>query len=72
MNSKNLKAGFVLSLLSGILCFVLFNLNGSYVAADGTLVESFAYIPIGYLFIGISVVCGAVLLFKKYKNTSAK
>ena len=39
----------------GISCFILYSIIGSYVDQDGTLVEPFFLIPIGYLgvFIGL-------------------
>lgn len=38
-----------LSVLSAIGCGVAYNAHGSYIAADGTLVEAFGFIPLGFL-----------------------
>ncbi|WP_195575185.1 DUF3955 domain-containing protein [Paenibacillus sp. 1001270B_150601_E10] len=40
-----------LPIVLGLLCFVIFSMIGSYVASDGTLVEPFFLVPIGYLFL---------------------
>lgn len=40
----------------GIICFVSYNIIGSEVAPDGTLVEPFGFIPIGFLLISISII----------------
>lgn len=42
--------------LIGIACFISYNIIGSEVAADGTLIEPFFLIPIGFLaiFLGIA------------------
>ncbi len=62
--------GFMLvSALGAMLCFIAFNVIGAEVLPDGTLVEPFALIPIGYIFILmfiISLICNFVFL-KKYK-----
>ncbi len=62
--------GFMLvSALGAMLCFIAFNVIGTEVLPDGTLVEPFALIPIGYIFILmfiISLICNFVFL-KKYK-----
>ncbi|WP_088547051.1 DUF3955 domain-containing protein [Paenibacillus aquistagni] len=39
-----------LPILLGVLCFIIFSFIGSYIAEDGTLVEPFFLVPIGYLF----------------------
>ncbi|MFZ4461243.1 MAG: DUF3955 domain-containing protein [Patescibacteria group bacterium] len=38
----------IIAILLGLLSFVAYLINGSYVAADGTLVESFGFIPVGW------------------------
>ena len=40
----------VASVASGLACHATYNAIGSYVADDGTLVEPFALIPVGFLF----------------------
>lgn len=62
--------GFMLvSALGAIICFIAYNVIGAKVLPDGTLVEPFALIPIGYIFVLmfiISLICNFVFL-KKYK-----
>lgn len=41
--------------LIGIACFISYNIIGSEVAADGTLIEPFFLIPIGFLAIFLSI-----------------
>ena len=50
-------------------CVVTFNIIGSEVAPDGTLVEPFFLIPIGYLFLAISVITLLVNLVSHYRKT---
>lgn len=47
--------------LIGIACFISFNIIGSEVAADGTLVEPFFLIPIGLLCIFLFIVSSLIL-----------
>ncbi|CEI72440.1 MULTISPECIES: DUF3955 domain-containing protein [Romboutsia] len=50
---------YILNLIPFIIsigCFVSFNFIGSEVAPDGTLVEPFFLIPIGYLFLFIGII----------------
>jgi len=57
MNRKFLLTlPFILSLI----CFTAYTLIGQSVAADGTLVESFAFVPLGYLFFNIGIIVWAV------------
>lgn len=46
---KPLKISIICFVIS-IIFVVLYNLNGSYVDADGILRESFAFIPLAYFF----------------------
>jgi hypothetical protein len=59
----------LIPLLISIGCFFSYNLVGSYVAEDGTLVEPFFLIPIGLFFFIIAVISTLVWLiiyvFKK-------
>ena len=51
---------YILSLIPFILgasCFITFNIIGSEVTLDGTLVEPFFLIPIGYLCFVIAIIC---------------
>lgn len=45
------KGSMLVSALAAIVCFVSFNIIGSEVLPDGTLVEPFALIPIGFIFL---------------------
>ena len=50
----------VASVASGLACHATYNAIGSYVADDGTLVEPFALIPVGFLFYAIAVLSAVV------------
>ena len=45
----------IIPFILGVSCFVAFNIIGSEVAPDGTLVEPFYLIPTGFLLISISI-----------------
>ncbi len=52
---------YLLALMSFIIgtgCFVTKGIIGSEVAPDGTLLEPFFLIPIGYLFLAIGIILG--------------
>lgn len=59
--SAFLMGSLFLSVLACVGCVVSFNIIGSYVAADGTLVEPFALIPLSYIFGFIALLSGIVL-----------
>lgn len=59
----------LISFIIGIGCFVAFNIIGSEVAPDGTLVEPFFLIPIGYLFFFIGIIGLLVRTVSFYRNT---
>ncbi|EJS74352.1 DUF3955 domain-containing protein [Bacillus cereus] len=40
----------------GVLCIIMFNIIGSEVKPDGTLVEPFFLIPLAYLFVFIGII----------------
>jgi len=42
----------------GALSFIAYIIKGSYVVADGTLVESFGFIPVGFVFIILGFIIG--------------
>ncbi len=66
------KGSMLVSALAAIICFIAYNVIGAKVLPDGTLVEPFALIPIGYIFVLvfiISLICNLVFL-KKYKITT--
>lgn len=45
----------------GVICFIAFNIIGSEVAPDGTLVEPFGLIPVGFLLISISLIASLIM-----------
>lgn len=51
----------LLSLLASIGCFASYNMIGSHLAADGTLIEPFALIPLFYIFGFIAILSGVAL-----------
>ena len=78
-NDRNitLLAGiFVLSIISSIVCGILYNVNGSYVAPDGMVVESFGYVVLGFLFAFsafLSGTClGIVILIRRSRRKHAQ
>ncbi|WP_312433122.1 DUF3955 domain-containing protein [Lacrimispora sp.] len=52
---------FLFSTIASVGCVVAYNLIGSYVTAEGFLVEPFALIPLSYLF-GLSALLSGVIL----------
>lgn len=55
---------YILSLISFIIsfgCIVAYNIIGSKVAEDGTLIEPFFLIPMAWLFVAIAVLSGVVI-----------
>ena len=46
----------IISFLIGAGCMITYNIIGTEVAADGTLIEPFALLPLGYIFLFIGVV----------------
>ena len=55
-----------------MVCFIVYIVTGAKVMPDGTLVEPFALMPIGYmisLMFLISLICYLVFL-KKYRNNT--
>ena len=51
----------IIVLLLGIICLIAYKVIGSEVSADGTLVEQFWLIPVGYLLIVISIISSIVI-----------
>lgn len=41
-------------------CIYAYNAVGSHIAPDGTLVEPFFLIPLGYLFFALGIICTTV------------
>lgn len=65
-NKKDLfaRGSMVISALAAIACAVSYYIIGAKVLPDGTLVEPFGLIPLGYLFLFvfiISFVCNSVV-----------
>lgn len=67
MKKKYLIA--IIPFILGISCFGIYNIIGSHIAPDGTLVEPFFLLPIGRacVFIGILwvIIVGSIALFHK-------
>lgn len=59
---------FFISFLASATSFIIYTIKGSYVAPDGTLIESFGYIPIGFLFAFFAAVFGVVLAIRRIKK----
>lgn len=65
---KNYKAS-ILFFLAGAICSAFYIYDGQTVLADGTLKESFGFIPLSFLFYGLSIVSAIyVLNLKKVKK----
>ena len=47
--------------LLGLACHVAFGIIGSHVAPDGTLIEPFFLLPIGYLLCALGIVTGLIV-----------
>ncbi len=48
-------------LILGIGCFVIFNIIGTDMTSDGTLIESFGFIPVGFLLITIGLIVSTTI-----------
>jgi hypothetical protein len=59
-------------LVIGIMCFVSFELIGSEVDENGFINEPFALLPIGFIFICLSMVLFIVFALIKKKNKVQK
>ena len=62
------RGSTLVSALAAVVCFIFYNIIGTKVLPDGRLVESFALIPIGYLFVLvfiISLICNFIFLRKQ-------
>ena len=51
----------LLFLLLGLACHVAFGIIGSHVAPDGTLIEPFFLLPIGYLLCALGIITGLII-----------
>ncbi len=66
---KKLYLVAMIPLIFGLVCFAAYSVIGSSVAADGTLIEPFALIPIGWLLIFTSIIIAiGVLIYYFIKN----
>jgi len=62
------RGSMLISALAAIICFISYHIIGAKVLPDGTLVEPFALIPIGYLFVLvfiISLICSLIFSRKQ-------
>lgn len=66
------KFVYFLPFILSACCFIAFNIIGSEITLDGTLVEPFFLIPIAYIFffigIIISMIKGSTFLYRKIKK----
>ncbi|GAA0770062.1 hypothetical protein GCM10008908_12300 [Clostridium subterminale] len=51
----------LISIFISIICLIAYNVIGSEVLADGTLVEPFFLIPIAWLFVFIALISGLIV-----------
>lgn len=58
--------------LIGIACSISYNIIGSEIAADGTLVEPFFLIPIGFLSIFLSIITGLIISLRARSRNPQK
>ena len=58
----------LLPFLAGFTCLLAYQLIGSELAPDGTLLESFYLIPMGYSFLGIGILFILVMIGKRFIN----
>ncbi len=60
-----MKKYFILApFLLSITCFSAYYVIGQKVMPDGTLIEPFGLIPLGYLFLMITIIAGIFLAIK--------
>jgi uncharacterized membrane protein len=56
----------------GVLCIIMFNIIGSEVKPDGTLVEPFFLIPLAYLFVFTGIIAILfVAIFSMFRKKKA-
>ena len=56
----------LISIFISIVCIISYNIIGSEVLADGTLVEPFFLIPLGWLFFAIGIITGIIAFIISY------
>ncbi len=60
-------------ILLGVLCIIMFNIIGSEVKPDGTLVEPFFLIPLAYLFVFTGIIAILfVAVFSMFRKKQAR
>ncbi|KXY39144.1 group-specific protein [Bacillus cereus] len=60
-------------ILLGVLCIIMFNIIGSEVKPDGTLVEQFFLIPLAYLFVFTGIIAILfVAVFSMFRKKQAR
>lgn len=68
------KGTLLVSLIACIGCYIAYNAIGSYVAADGTLVEAFGFIPLFFLFGFFALLSafglGIVAIVRRFKHAN--
>ncbi|MFD3449529.1 DUF3955 domain-containing protein [Microbacteriaceae bacterium 4G12] len=71
MKNKYLLASTPIFL--GVVCIVIYNIIGSKIAPDGTLVEPFFLIPLSYLLASIGIILvlfvAIISMFKKRRHS---
>lgn len=61
---KKIYLCVIIPLVLGIGCFIAFESIGSHVSEDGTLIEPFGLIPIGYLMFATSLIASLIIGIK--------
>ncbi len=60
----------LISIFISIICIISYNIIGSEVLADGTLVEPFFLIPLGWLFFAIGIISGIIVFIISHVRKS--
>lgn len=61
----------IIMVVTGVACFLLSSMIGSYIDNNGILHEPFFLIPIGYLFLLAGLVSGLVHLISRFRSKRA-
>lgn len=62
---------YIVSLISFIIsisCIIAFNIIGSEIASDGTLIESFFLIPLSYIFLFVGIISILISSLRSFKK----
>lgn len=63
----------IVFVILGLVSFIVYMINGSYVNSDGMIVESFGFIPLGYLLIFIGLISAIIIaIVTKFRMKSKK